>query len=340
MTASQSPELLGAASTGTRATTQLAANRESRTLRKNGLAVRTWLQAVTLLGLLHSAAAQIPQVEQLPEPSQAQQPSLQPAAIQSKPDHPSPVRGKPWEPLTVDSGVCERPYPSHSRTLNVPSYYTKRPPVAGDYVVIEYNASQDPTDPTHNLTSWTDYDQTFGQIIRPNGSFLPVVYAKEKIAVRVCGLKFTDVLTVTTAPNGVPEGGADIRGASPITPVASLTSTLDTLQSGEPTGGTTTLPGLGLNAPAALPSLAIPGITPGALGPEDQTPGKFPSYTPATLTASGKQVALLLYGVLKNTKEISTLIDRTFGLPYDSDAQNQHAGYYLNLSRKIGRAHV
>jgi hypothetical protein len=222
--------------------------------------------------------------------------------------------------FAVDPPVCPAfsKY-SASDTLNVPRYRGYRPLVAGDYVVIEYNAAQ-------NKTSWTDYKRVFdyhklnnhAYPIDWNGSFLPVIDTKEKIAVRVCGLHFTDVLTVTTGPTGVPEGGADIRGAGPVTPVTSLSSTLDTLQSGVPTGGTTTLPGLGLNAPAVLPSLAIAGITPGSLGTEDQTPGKLPTYTPATVTSSGKQVALLLYSVERNAMEVSRLIDRTLGQPYEA----------------------
>ena len=208
-------------------------------------------------------------------------------------------------------------------TLNVPKYQTSRPIVTGDYVVIEYNASQDPKVQFHGLTSWSDYHRAFenrglsnqAHIIVPNGSFLPVIYAKEKIAVRVCRLHFTDVLTVTTSPNGVPEGGADIRGAAPVTPPASLSGTLDMLQSGSATGGTTTQPGLGLGAPAALPSLAVSGIAPGTLS-EDQSPGKYPVYTPATVTASGRQVVLLLYSVARNAQELKRLIDRTMGKPY------------------------
>jgi hypothetical protein len=214
---------------------------------------------------------------------------------------------------------------STSDTLNVPDYRSDRPLVEGDYVVIEYNASpkkppSENPDPNAGLTSWTDYKRAFSyrgtHIIGANGSFLPVIYTKEKIAVRVCGLHFTDVLTVTTSPNGVPEGGADIRGAAPVTPPATLSSTLDMLQSGTVTGGTTTLPGLGLNAPTLVPSLSLSGITPGSLGPEDQTPGKYPSYTPATVTASGRQVALVLFSLEANAKELSRLIDRTMGQPY------------------------
>jgi hypothetical protein len=94
--------------------------------------------------------------------------------------------------LHAQSGVCPVTVPeSASATLNVPLYRTGRPLVEGDYVVIEYDASQDKNDPNSNITSWTDYNRIFdfhGQnnrmhIIGPNGSFLPVIYAKEEIAV-------------------------------------------------------------------------------------------------------------------------------------------------------------
>ena len=108
---------------------------------------------------------------------------------------------------------------SASNTLNVPEYRSYRRLVGGDYVIIQYNAKV-------NKTSWSDYNRFFdyrglnntANPIAWNGSFLPVIYTKEKVAIRVCGLHFTDVLTVTTAPTGVPEGGADIRGATPVTP--------------------------------------------------------------------------------------------------------------------------
>jgi hypothetical protein len=213
--------------------------------------------------------------------------------------------------------------PNYNKYWNI-----HRPLVKGDYVAIEYNAREkkpymEPPDPNAGLTSWTDYKHVFHDpttnIIGANGSFLPVIDTKEKVAVRVCGLHFTDVLTVTTSPNAVPEGGADIRGATggtTVTPPASLSSTLDMLQSGVATGGTTNLPGLGLNAATSVPSLAVSGITPGSLGQEDQTPGKYPTYTPAAVTASGKQVALLLYSIAANAKELTRLIDRTEGESY------------------------
>lgn len=217
-----------------------------------------------------------------------------------------------------------------NQELNMPQYdrHFYRPRVNGDYVVIEYDADQDPNkDRESGKVTWTDYSHLFepvyqrdkGVAIDQNGSFLPVIYTKEKIAVRVCGLHFTDVLTVTTSPNGLPEQGADIRGAAPVTPPASLSSTLDMLQSGTATGGTTTQPGLGLGAATAIPTQTLSGITQGSLGAEDQTPGKYPSYTPAVLTASGRQVALEFFSLGANAKELSRLIQRTMGQPYPSE---------------------
>ena len=222
----------------------------------------------------------------------------------------------------LSPGACPAPQsvpPSTSSTLNVPKYSTSRPLVEGDYVVIEYNASQNKAvNPNAGLTSWTDYKRRFNMAntIGANGSFLPVIDTKEKVAVRVCGLHFTDVLTVTTSPNGVPEGVADIRGAASITPPATLSSTLDMLQSGSATGGTTNLPGLGLNAPTQVPSLGVTGITPGNLAAEEQKPGTHPNYTIAAVNASGRQVALLLYSVAANAKELTRLIGRTEGEAY------------------------
>lgn len=222
---------------------------------------------------------------------------------------------------------------SNSDTLVVPKYASNRPLIANDYIVIEYNAE-------HDKGSWSDYKHTLDSRTLPNrtyqldtlDSFLPVVYTKEKVAVRICGFHFTDVVSVTTSVNGVPEGVADIRGVAPVTPPASLSNSFDTLQSGVPTGGTTLLPGLGLGAPAQLPSLAVSGIVLGSLGAEDQTPGKFPSYSPATATASGKQVALLFYSMARNATEMSRLIDRTMGEPYPTQDSkiSEEVKKYLN----------
>ena len=51
-----------------------------------------------------------------------------------------------------------------NKELNVPQYksYFYRPRVKGDYIVIEYNASQDPKkNPESNKVTWTDYSHLF-----------------------------------------------------------------------------------------------------------------------------------------------------------------------------------
>jgi hypothetical protein len=78
--------------------------------------------------------------------------------------------------------------------------------VNSDYIVIDYDASQDPKkDAETGKDSWTDYKKPTDpcDTIDQNGSFLPVICTKGKIAVRVCGLHFTDVLTVTTSLTGL-----------------------------------------------------------------------------------------------------------------------------------------
>jgi len=307
-----------------------------------GRVVRLSIFCAMVVGLISTAGAQ----EQMPPPDQpSAQQEQSGTLVPAQAAYGYPFRVEKNGVVTIPNGVCGSAVPGYSPTLNVPPYDTKRPPVDGDYIVIEYNASQDLNDPRHNITSWTDYRgffdpghrQRIGQVIEPNGGFLPVVYSKEKIAVRVCGLHFTDVLTVTTSPNGVPEGGADVRGVAAVTPAASVPSTLDMLQSGSATGGTTTQPGLGLGAPAQLPSISISGISLGTLS-EDQTPGKSPSYTPANVTASGKQVILLLFAIQKNAMEISRLIGRTLGSPYNVDRNNATRSQENEDGRAIERA--
>jgi hypothetical protein len=185
-----------------------------------------------------------------------------------------------------------------------------RPGVASDYLVIEYNAGS-------LQTFWYDYHNHFSShnFIPQNGSFLPVVYTKEKIAVHVCNLHFTDQLTVTTSPFAVPEGGADIRGVSaPVTPLATLSSALDVLQSQTTTGSAAPESGLGFGAPAAVSLAAVTGITPGTLSfsydKSDPTKVKITNtYTAATVTVSGKQVALLMHTLKRSVDAMRRNID-------------------------------
>ena len=242
-------------------------------------------------------------------------------------------------PATCAQNACpvnkQVPKNKDKEELNVPQYTSHfyRPLVNGDYFVIEYNAGHDPNDSESGKVTWTDYGHLFepetskddGVTVDQNGSFLPVIYSKEKIAVRVCRLHFTDVLTVTTSQNGLAEQGADIRGATLVTPAASLSTTLDMLQSGTPTGGTTTQPGLGLGAATAMPTLTLSGITQGNIAGETEPAVNSTldrtklTYAPVTLATSGRQVALELFAMESNAKELSRLVDRTMGLPYPTE---------------------
>jgi len=183
---------------------------------------------------------------------------------------------------------------------------TARKPAAGDYFLIDYNAAS-------RQTFWFDYhhwydpgarDENIHQIIR-NGSFLPVVYTREKIAVHVCNLHFTDQLTVTTSPLAVPEGGADIRGYTSTTPLTALTNTLDILQTGTTTGGVTPESGLGFAVPtAATAAPVVSGVAPGSLA----IGSAGPTYTSATITASGEQLALMMFAFRKNADALADSI--------------------------------
>lgn len=170
-----------------------------------------------------------------------------------------------------------------------------RPSVEGDYLVIEYNAQS-------LQTFWYDYHHPADvpMAIDRNGSLMPVVYSKEKIAVHVCNLHFGDLLTVTTSPIGAPEGGADIRGTTPAT-IPSLVSTLDSLQSGATTGGTAPVSSLGFGAttPLGNTSISITGVTPGTVSYDKD--GK-PTYNGANVTASGEQVAIMMYSLETNAE--------------------------------------
>ena len=109
--------------------------------------------------------------------------------------------------ITLNAQTAE---PCEHSSLSIVGSGNSRPSVEGDYLVIEYNARS-------LQTFWYDYHHPnrTPMAIDRNGSFIPVVYTKEKVAVHVCNLHFGDLLTVTTSPLGTPEGGADIRGTTP-----------------------------------------------------------------------------------------------------------------------------
>jgi hypothetical protein len=179
--------------------------------------------------------------------------------------------------------------------------HTGRTRVSDDYFVIEYNAAS-------HQTWWRDYPHVYDPLNRDyntheiprNGSFLPVVYTREKIAVHVCNLRFNDQLTVTTSPIAVPEGGADIRGATVTTALPSLSSTLDALQNGTVTGTAVPESGLGFTASGTVALSAVPGITPGL----STNASGSPAYTDAVITVSGRQLAELLFAARKSSEDL------------------------------------
>jgi hypothetical protein len=182
--------------------------------------------------------------------------------------------------------------------------------VKDDYLLINYDAD-------NLVTKWSDYhhSSSFTPII-PNGDFLPVVYSKEKIAVHVCNLKFDDILTVTTSPLGVPEGGADIRGANLTTTILSVSNSLDTLQSAGGTGTALQVGGLGFAAPGGLTSTTISGISPSSAVVADST-GKI-NFTEAGVTASPEQIADMMFALLQNARSLDHSITQVWnGHPHD-----------------------
>jgi len=109
---------------------------------------------------------------------------------------------------------------------------------------------------------------------------------------------FGDFTYCTTSPLGTPEGGADIRGTTPAA-IPSLTNTLDSLQSATATGGIAPVSNLGFGATTAVGGTAVSGVTPGSIS-TDAT-GKT-TYTGATVTASGEQIAITMYSLETNAE--------------------------------------
>ena len=204
----------------------------------------------------------------------------------SETQRPCVVTGNPPNPPNPSLAVAE----NHSGRRNVDR----------DYLVIEYTAQ------TYS-TAWYDYHHFPHpyQVLR-NGSFLPVVYTREKIAVHVCGLHFMDQLTVTTSPLAVPEGGADIRGFTPTTALTSLSSTLDALQTAGASGGAVPVSGLGFSTTGSIGTITVSGVSPGTLSGDGKA-----TYTGANVTLSGAEVAQYLYALKRNADDLVRSINQT-----------------------------
>jgi hypothetical protein len=182
-----------------------------------------------------------------------------------------------------------------------------RPPITDDFLVLEYNAGALETrwyDYRHPSWNHTGSLLTSPQKIYRNGEFLPIVYAKEKILIHVCGLHFTDIVTIATNSTGLPEGGLDIRGANPTTTVPTLTPALDSIQAIGATGQAATIGGLGFSATTPITTNLATGISNGTV----MRSATGVTYTDANISASPQELALMMYAVRKNAIELSHTI--------------------------------
>lgn len=109
---------------------------------------------------------------------------------------------------------------------------TKRLKVNRNYLVVIYDARS-------GQVAWYDYaSQQRGRtsIIRMENRsvFTPVTYNKERILVRVCGIKFNSTVTISPTSTQIPENTLDIRGVPSAAAAPSLGAQAPT--GGAPTG--------------------------------------------------------------------------------------------------------
>ena len=180
---------------------------------------------------------------------------------------------------------------NNSDQLAIVQKTAKREQVAADYVVLFYDAKD-------HKTAWYDYLQNRGTLtpIARNGSFLPIVYTKEKVAVHVCGMHFGDSLTVSTNPVGVPEGGADFRGVAANT-APSLQSSADSLSGAGSTGGTVQPGNANFGTTPQTNPITITGIT---LATVTEKGG----YTEASINVSPQALAIATRAYRKNAQDL------------------------------------
>jgi len=164
---------------------------------------------------------------------------------------------------------------------------------ARDYIFLNYNAR------THQ-TSWYDEGNNAGATIPRNGSFFPVVYSREKLAVHVCDLHFGDVLTVTLSSQGLAENGADIRGASATTTAPSAANALDVLQGSEASGSGLQLGGNGFAAASPLSNLKVSDVTRGTISDSNGL-----NYQYASVDISPRQLAEIMLGTVEAVQRLN-----------------------------------
>jgi hypothetical protein len=177
----------------------------------------------------------------------------------------------------------------------------KRQAAFGDYIVLFYDAR-------NHRTEWFDYTpkKDAPKPVLRNASLFPIVYFKEKMAVHVCGLHFGDTLTVTMSPTGLPEGGADFRGATPNVAPA-LQSTVDALSGSGTTGGSVQAGGVIFGSTAPIGSLAVSGITLGS-NPAKTSKDAPDGYNDATITIPPEQLVFAKRAYRKDAVGIPVVI--------------------------------
>ena len=208
-----------------------------------------------------------------------------------------------------------------------------------DYLVIVYDARRD-------ATSWYDYlggaGASDGSPIKRNASFLPITYAKEKIAVHVCGLHFGDSLTVTNNPSGLTfENAIDIRGNTAAATAPSLSATADLLQTSGLTGEEAQQSGLGFSA--TLSAMTSTGITLTGINPASFSSGQNgPTYSDATITVSPWELAEATHANSATAQALIRAVDAQIGSPGNPGSiralESEAEGLEEEISRKSDSA--
>ena len=134
-------------------------------------------------------------------------PNLPPAAAQAQEEEPRFVRE------ALQGRFCGLPDP-----IPVAAGNNRRPEVKRNYVEVIYDARS-------GEIRWYDYasqqrgSTTLARIYNYS-LFTPVTYSKERILVRVCGVKFNSTVTINPTSTAIPENTLDIRGVTGATTAA------------------------------------------------------------------------------------------------------------------------
>lgn len=198
----------------------------------------------------------------------------------------------PQSALGSEPTICGQPVVERTDTYDS----SWRPQAGADYVVLGYDVQK------HALR-WFDYKHQAANpiLVGRNGSFVPVVYSREKVLVHVCGLHPTDTVSISTNDVSVPEEGADIRGTTPSTAVA-LAPTLDTLGSANAAGVAFGPAGISFGSPPGVTALQTSLFTAGSS--KDGT-----TYSDAMINIAPEDLALETLALYFNAQDALATID-------------------------------